>query len=337
MEKPRFTRKMTPLVSLITFLFTVSSLFATATASVKYGAQRVPLGGFLFNLESRRLLQRQSNELGTDCGGDPDCSTTDFGCGCGYADGSWIDDPSVGGISANNAVPTSTVPPSRIALSVPISSSPTASITCTPNTTGGCNCSDGSHPAQDEDGRCCIGNQCFSSSSGSTSSAPPSQPLTTNAPTSPKSTPLPPSSSSTPPPPSPTVAPADPPAAPSCVPNPTDAVKDSHEGELQKATKFFCSEYADNTVTTSNVNITQTIIGGRQGFRVGNIAGLYTGSKSKDDVYDISVKSVDGCTPNGGYDLSTPVLGNSCPEILHSAWKQCMGLSFLPLLIPYPV
>lgn len=271
-DKSQHTRKMASLFNL-KFLLAVFSLSATATASANYGAQRVPLGGSLFSLESHRLLERQNNDLGTDCGGDSACSTTDFGCGCGFDDGSWIDDPSLGGIS---------------------------------------------------------------SSSGSTSSAPP--PLTTSTATSPQSTPPPlPSSSSSPSPlPSPTVAPADPPAAPSCVPNPTDAVKDFHEDELKRATKFFCSNYASKTVTTSNVNIAQTIISGTvfEGRGSIDIARLYTGSDNEDGVYNISVKSIDGCTPNGGYNLDKPVSGNSCPDILHSAWKQCMKLSISSSPVP---
>lgn len=135
--------------------------------------------------------------------------------------------------------------------------------------------------------------------------------------------------------PSPTVvAPADPPAAPSCVPNPTDKVKDAHENELKKAAKFFCDKYASGTMTTPNVNIAQTIISGvvPAGRSSIDIARLYTGSDNKDDVYDISVKSVDGCTPEGGFNLDTPVSGNSCSDILHSAWKQCMQ----PFVLPPP-
>lgn len=151
--------------------------------------------------------------------------------------------------------------------------------------------------------------------SAPTISEPPSA-SPSSAPTTSKPAPVPP-----------VIAPADPPAAPSCVPNPTGAVKDAHENELKKATEFFCRKYASDTVTTPNVNIAQAIISGiisapRQTI---DIARLYTGSHNEDDVYDISVKSVDGCTPpNGAFNLDTPVSGNSCPDILHSAWKQCM-------------
>ena len=53
-------------------------------------AQRLPLGGSLLNLEPRGLLPRADGDLGNDCGGDPDCTTTDWGCQCGFTDGSWI-------------------------------------------------------------------------------------------------------------------------------------------------------------------------------------------------------------------------------------------------------
>lgn len=125
--------------------------------------------------------------------------------------------------------------------------------------------------------------------------------------------------------PSATVAPANPPARASCIANPSTPVKDSHEDELQKAAAFFCRQYASRTVTTANVNIAQTVISGTltEGRQTVDVARLYTGTENEDDVYDISVKSVDGCTPVGGYDLGTPVADNQCPDILHNAWLQC--------------
>ena len=123
----------------------------------------------------------------------------------------------------------------------------------------------------------------------------------------------------------PVVASVDPPSQPTCVPNPTTAVKDSHESELQKAAKFFCDEYASNTVPNGPVNIAQTIISGTrtEGLETVDIAYLYTGDQVEDDVYDIKVTSVPNCTPTGGFNLATPVANNQCADILHSAWKQC--------------
>ena len=143
-------------------------------------------------------------------------------------------------------------------------------------------------------------------------------------------------SPTSPPPPSPiVVAPVDPPSQPRCVPAPTGAVKDSHEGELQKAAAFFCSQYADSTVQNGPINIADTIIAGdkSEGRATVDVAYVYSPSMgSQDDVYDITVTSVPDCTPDGGYNLATPVANNQCADILHSAWKQCKHfLLALPL------
>ena len=127
------------------------------------------------------------------------------------------------------------------------------------------------------------------------------------------------------------VAPVDPPSQPSCVPTPTGAVKDSHEEELQKAAAFFCSQYADSTVQNGPINIADTIIAGdkTEGRETVNVAYDYPPSMgNQDDVYDIAVTSVPNCTPNGGYNLATPVANSQCADILHSAWKQCKRSSF---------
>ena len=82
------------------------------------------------------------------------------------------------------------------------------------------------------------------------------------------------------------MAPADPPASASCVANPTTAVKDSHEGELKKAAKYFCDEYASSTVTASSMNVSQTINSGTvaEGRGIVDVARLYTGTGDEDDV-----------------------------------------------------
>ena len=54
-----------------------------------------------------------------------------------------------------------------------------------------------------------------------------------------------------------------------------------------------------------------------------DVARLYTGTQNEHDVYDISVKSELSCTPNGGFNPVTPVAGNQCSDIMHSAWKDC--------------
>ena len=129
------------------------------------------------------------------------------------------------------------------------------------------------------------------------------------------------------------VPPVNPPSQPSCVPAPTGAVKDSHEGELQKAAAFFCSQYADSTVQSGPINIADTIIAGdkTEGRATVDVAYVYPPSLgNQDDVYDFTVTSVPNCTPDGGYDLATPVANNQCADILHNAWKQCR--QFLPAL-----
>jgi hypothetical protein len=127
--------------------------------------------------------------------------------------------------------------------------------------------------------------------------------------------------------PNPTVvAPVDPPSQPSCVPNPTGSVKDAHENELQKPVKFFCDQYASTTVPNGPINVAHTVIAGdkQEGRSVVNVAYDYPPSMgTQDDVYDITVTSVDNCTPSGGFNLGTPVANNQCADILHNAWKNC--------------
>ena len=71
-----------------------------------------------------------------------------------------------------------------------------------------------------------------------------------------------------------------------------------------------------------------------EGRGVVDVARLYTGTGNEDDVYDISVISVDRCTPNGGFSLATPVANNQCADILHSAWQQCQDLDYVPVALP---
>ncbi|KAL8895367.1 MAG: hypothetical protein Q9207_008201 [Kuettlingeria erythrocarpa] len=82
---------MAPFLILSASFLPLLAIFHGSFASHDYAAQRIPLGGALFQLEPRGLLPRQgSDDLGSDCGGDPSCSTTDWGCQCGFADDSWI-------------------------------------------------------------------------------------------------------------------------------------------------------------------------------------------------------------------------------------------------------
>ncbi|KAL8773088.1 MAG: hypothetical protein Q9194_004424 [Teloschistes cf. exilis] len=92
--------------ALSTFLLCLLAAISSSFASNNFAAQRIPLGGTLFQLKARDLLPRQgSNDLGSDCGGDPDCTTTEWGCQCGFSDGSWITDTSAASLT-KTSLPT---------------------------------------------------------------------------------------------------------------------------------------------------------------------------------------------------------------------------------------
>lgn len=77
--------------SFILFLASMS-FFKTASTSSHFGMERMPLGGSLIVLDRVELSKRQDGDvgLGADCGGDPLCTTTSYGCECRYADESWV-------------------------------------------------------------------------------------------------------------------------------------------------------------------------------------------------------------------------------------------------------
>lgn len=132
------------------------------------------------------------------------------------------------------------------------------------------------------------------------------------------------------------VAPVDPPSQPSCVPNPTDSVKDAHEGELEKATKYFCDQHATNTNAQAPIDIAATIIAGTRSMGRATIDMAYPyppNMGNQDDVYDISLKSVPDCTPEHGFNPASPVKDTQCADILHSAWKNCGSFfTYFPLI-----
>ena len=116
-----------------------------------------------------------------------------------------------------------------------------------------------------------------------------------------------------------TVVPVDPPSQPSCAPAPASDVKDSHEGQLQKAATWFCHKYADSTVQDGHVNIAHMVIPENGA----DTAYNYKPSMGKRDVvYDITITSLPGCTPNGGFNLAKPVASAKCADLLHNAWDQ---------------
>ena len=77
-------------LSAVILIFFYTLHLSIATNNV---AQRMPLGGSLFQMESRALLSRQDpGDLGSDCSGDLDCPTKGWGCQCGFEDSSWMPD-----------------------------------------------------------------------------------------------------------------------------------------------------------------------------------------------------------------------------------------------------
>ena len=97
------------LYALMLPLFTVLQVLF---ASAGFGIERIPLGGSVFQLKARLLESR--DDKGSDCDVDPDCSLVDWGCQCGFIDGSWID-------IASSAAPIPSPTPTG---------SPTAVFTC---------------------------------------------------------------------------------------------------------------------------------------------------------------------------------------------------------------
>lgn len=125
------------------------------------------------------------------------------------------------------------------------------------------------------------------------------------------------------------VAPADPPGAPSCVPSPTGSFRDSHEDILIRVIEYFCDKYAQNHVTVDpTVRVAESIEGDNvQDFFLGSYieVGDYKGGnkEARDDVYDITILSVDRCQPTDGFNLPEPVVGHRCSDVLYHAWKDC--------------
>ena len=88
---------MAPLRVFIAAILPLLLYILPVSAGPDLAAQRFPLGGSLLKFESRNLLPRAGGDIGNDCGGDPACTTTDYGCQCGFTDGSWITEKPEGG------------------------------------------------------------------------------------------------------------------------------------------------------------------------------------------------------------------------------------------------
>lgn len=124
-----------------------------------------------------------------------------------------------------------------------------------------------------------------------------------------------------------TVQPADPPAAPVCAPVPDGGVKDAHESKAKLVANAFCDRFAKDTVSGPDVNIEHMLWPTESSVGRGSLIEVvqdWTRDDSQDDVYTVSVKSVQDCpVPDGGFNLAEPVSGNKCGDIVYNAFKNC--------------
>lgn len=118
------------------------------------------------------------------------------------------------------------------------------------------------------------------------------------------------------PPPPEEVEPVDPPAAPSCYPIPTGPYQDSHESEVKSLTANFCDTYANKIERSPTVSIVETM-------RESLLSRLFNPNDREDDIYEMSIKSIPNCNPDGGFDLAQPVGSHKCVDILRDAWRNC--------------
>ena len=108
---------MAPLfLAIAPVLFLLVSL-PHAFASPDFAAQRIPFGGSLFELEPRNFkVHADAGDVDNNCGGASGCTTTEWGCQCGFTDGSWMED----------------APPSKPSPSPPAPPKPDGTLKCTP-------------------------------------------------------------------------------------------------------------------------------------------------------------------------------------------------------------
>lgn len=69
---------------------------------------------------------------------------------------------------------------------------------------------------------------------------------------------------------------------------------------------------------------------------MGLAPGDFTGDDEQDDVYEISILSVEQCKSDDGYNLSEPVVGFTCENILYRAWKECKSPFHFPTTLSCP-
>lgn len=117
----------------------------------------------------------------------------------------------------------------------------------------------------------------------------------------------------------PKIAPVNPPGELECKPTPEEKPKDAHEQKVQMAAERFCHDYANSEdQDPATLPIEQTLF-----VWLGTVVTWTRGNDSEDDVYDMKIELVQGCTANGPLNVAKPVDGQECADILHSAWKQC--------------
>lgn len=69
-----------------------ATLCVGALESISRAARFAPNIASLWQRSSANITPRDDSDLGIDCGGDPDCVTTPWGCECGFEDGGWVTD-----------------------------------------------------------------------------------------------------------------------------------------------------------------------------------------------------------------------------------------------------
>ena len=117
------------------------------------------------------------------------------------------------------------------------------------------------------------------------------------------------------------VAPAIPPAANSCNPSPSGTYKDSHEDRVWDTANWFCDGLRDNVNPKPSPTTVSIAVTARADI---GWVGEYRDNKSQDDVFQLGVKAIPGCTPPNGYwDFAEPVHGFKCKNLVHDIWSKC--------------
>ncbi|KAL8825295.1 MAG: hypothetical protein Q9170_007848, partial [Blastenia crenularia] len=94
-------------------------------------------------------------------------------------------------------------------------------------------------------------------------------------------------------------------------------VQDAHQDRMWAAVQDFCGQYNDNEPYHSN-GIDQ-----KYTWHDDELTQIFDTNDSTDDVYEMSIESVDHCDPGpGGYDLHYPVESTTCYLVLYAAWTK---------------